>query len=192
MGPRLICKGSCNRGTCTTSHPNAESSSMVSRWASSACSAWLNVGDEDLSYSYSGKAGLVLINASSSASRSAGVYLERSDEVRDSLRDRGAREDCRDTLSGAGACRLFILLDLEMDSGVTVPKPGSGGRGLLRFALSAKEAKLFVPLMQRCGWSKTPAAAGDMTENANLILRCSAALSKSESDVKLDMEEVGL
>ena len=118
--------------------------------------------------------------------------MERSDEVREILRDGRTIEDCRETLRGAGAWRLFMLLDLEMESGAIFPNPGSGGSGLLRFALSANEAKLFMLFTPRRGWSKTPAAAGDMTEKAKLILRSSAALSKPESEVRLDMEDVGL
>ena len=68
-----------------------------------------------------------------------------------------------------------MLLDLEIESGVILPKPGSGGNGLFRWALSAKDAKLFIIFTPLRGWSKTPAAAGDMTENDKLILRSSAA-----------------
>ena len=79
-----------------------------------------------------------------------------------------------------------------MESGVIVSRPGSGGKGLFRLALSANEAKLFMLLTPLFGWSNTPAAAGDITENDKLILRSSAAFSRPESEVRLEIEDDGL
>ena len=121
------------------------------------------------------------------------MYLDRNEEIRDVRRDARLMVDCLDMLSGAGTCRLLMLPEREILSGVMSPRPGSGGSGLFLLALSAIDMVLFMLLGTfGNGWSKTPAAAGDIMENARLALRCSTAFSKSVSEVKLDIEEVGL
>ena len=127
------------------------------------------------------------------ASRSAGVYLDINEELRDIRRGAMLRVDDLDMFRGAGTLRRFRLLDREMLSGVISPSPGSGGNGLFLWALSARDMVLFMLRGNLgYGWSKTPAAAGDMIEKVRLAWRYSATFCRSVSEIKLDIDEFEL
>ncbi len=95
---------------------------------------------------------------------------------------------------------MLLLRDVGKPTfnGAMSPKPGAGGKGLFLFISLASDMLLFIirgfltSLGVKGILSNTPAAVGDMTENARLARRSSAILANTESDSRLDIDDRGL
>lgn len=140
--------------------------------------------------------GLVFVNASSRASRSAGVYLERREDIRDEHCDAASYIGVREMVRGDGILRFGLRLAGREFPGRFSGKisiPGSGGNGLfmstLKDVVLLKALSVCELLRERGTPSKTPAAVGDMTEKAILLLRPWNGFFTAVSSNKLDIDE---
>lgn len=141
--------------------------------------------------------GLVRVNAASSASRSAGVYFDLNDDIRDGSCDDESNIELREMVSGEGAFRRPFMLPgrpyPDTFSGATAAIPGSGGNGLSkstpRDVVLLNVLSLLGILGVRGIPSKTPAAVGEQMENAMLWPRSAGFSTPGSSPVKLDIDE---
>ena len=139
--------------------------------------------------------GLVFVNAASRASRSAGVYFERNDDLRDGNCDGDSYMDDRENTRGDGTFRFPLILPGRAYAtfrGAT-SAPGSGGNGLFMSIVLSEFVLLNVLnllfLNARGVPSNTPAAVGEMIEKAMLWHRFLDFPCSAVSSIKLDLEE---